>query len=222
MRLVASYFGRLITIMQEMLIEKKAEDTSAKDSEIHTLREQLGKLKGVIIHSSAPDVPVARPKRSSRRETWCPGEGGLALGVPGMGLRGSFGGENSGGRGNGDNDDLADELDYELGFSYRMPDLAFPSRKRQLPSDSPVPSSPEAMTDQPTPKIQRALFPEQSPLSKVLMLADSVKPEPAVNTVDSEVSDLRKEIQRLQAEHQGLRTMVIAILSSSSLILYID
>ena len=194
------------------MIEQKAEDNSTKQSELEILREQIDKLKGVIIHSSAPtqgDASRRRPKRSSRRETWCPGEAGAV----GPGAAAGIGGTSSTKMSEGSSEsDLTADIDKELGFgNFRIPDLPFGSgpdsssaypfvsRKRLYPSDSPLPISMDLSysSEQPTPKQFRPLItPEKLPAFQRAEMLLSAKKEYTPTKDSGETVELRKEVAR--------------------------
>lgn len=193
------------------MIEQKVEDSSAKETELETLRDQIGKLKGVIIHSSLPNQaePSRRPKRSSRRETWCPGEG---MGGP-LVLGGGVGGLNLLGVKTSTADDISDldikaDIDMELSmFSYKQDHPPTSARKRQH-TESPTPLSADGsfFSDQSTPKQSRApsISLAKIPAFQRAEMLLSAKKEQAQDP--SELIELRKELQRLkgtQAELQG-------------------
>lgn len=190
------------------MIEQKAEDYSAKESELETLREQIGKLKGVIIHSTVPSATESRrPKRSSRRETWCPGEGMGPIGGPvGLTLMGS-------GMRSSNAEDISDldikaDIDMELGMlSYKMQDLPVSSSRKRQHTESPTPLSSDSSfnTECSTPKgrLSNISIAKIPAFQRAEMLLNGKKDSIQES---AEVVEMRKELQRLkasQAELQG-------------------
>eukprot|EP00026_Physarum_polycephalum_P000195 Phypoly_transcript_00195.p1 GENE.Phypoly_transcript_00195~~Phypoly_transcript_00195.p1 ORF type:complete len:2011 (-),score=530.90 Phypoly_transcript_00195:36-5696(-) len=204
---------------REVVIEQKVEDNSAKQTELETLNKQIEQLKGLFVHSSAPnqgdDGLRRRPKRSARRETWCPGEGMLPPGAVG-GMGGMLMGTMNKSRASEDSDDLAADIDKELGFGhYRIPDhpIGFTpsfgsSRKRVHPSESPIPISLESSlySEEPSPKQLKPLItPEKLPAFQRAELLLSAK-KVSTPTKDSGDAELLKELTKqktLVAEYQS-------------------
>lgn len=208
--LMRKYKEEIHTLKKQLAEVKEGEKQSQagtkegeKQQENEQLAEKLEILKRAILHSdsSSSDGAVRRskPKRSNRRETWCPGEGAGIGGGNSM-----LGGLDLGGMGGGNTQDM----EFAAFARPQQSPFALPPRKRlftatpaiplAMPLATPVSPSSSANLPQPLAPV------EAQPEVSIVPTAPQIE-EPAPARDSEEVIALREEVERLQSTNSEVQ-----------------